>query len=113
MGGEIVSPPVTYAVVFVLLLATLVPPIALTRSVFRYFRRRHGIVGAIKLVIATGLSFIPIALNLYLLNSAIPAIWSGTFQIDEKLGAALFVSWTTVWIKFTFRHMRRKRVLIH
>ena len=94
-------------------LLLLLPPILLAVSVFRYFRRKHGVTGFVKMVIATTLAVIPLIINLTYANGERRNIAVGDIEYDEWFMGALFLSWLTIWLNIALRLARRKRTVLN
>jgi len=95
--------------VFLVLLAVLVPPIAFTKEVHKYFRKSQGFGGFLVLVLAIAASLIPLAINLRYLWLITDDLLSLTFNPDAKLAVALLASWTAIWGRTAMRRLRRRR----
>ncbi len=106
------------ALIVLVALMLLLPPISFARSLTRYYRRVDPDAGVVLRLFVTVSAFLPTLINVGYLAYAWPNLRQGILHIDQNLGIALVIAWTAFWARLALgrrglgsagRRSRRRR----
>ena len=78
-------------------LLLLVPPLAFARALGRYYRRSNTGAGILARLLLGLAGFLPFAVNIGYMSLAWPALREARLVIDQNLGVAIIVAWAAFW----------------